>query len=245
MKKNQEKWSSFDFESIRVFFLPVLVVALGVVSFFLVLKPKIDEVGELRDSIKIGQTRLGSLTKKLSLLKTLDSSILSDQLELALRALPENKRPLLVMRVLKKLGSESGVAIVSLGVNPGSIATPAAAPSQKKASKGALGLTFSLKFTGSTSEIRDFIEKLTKTLPLLRLTKVSLQRAKGKDHFSASTEVVAFYSFVPKSLGKIESPVKTLDEGEEEFLARLEEFSFPLPDETPFLFEAGRENPFL
>ena len=228
----------------RIFAPLILVLILTISSFFYFFAPKIEEMGEMKRSIDKNEKTLSALTKKLSALDGLSEARLEDQLELAVNALPEGKRPTLVMRSLSLLADEAGVQIKSVAVNPGGVATESAEKDKKKQEE--LFLNYSLKFSGSLDQIKDFVNRLSGILPLTRLQAISFKKS-AVDHFEISISVSSYFSFLPKTPTGMNVSVRKLTPEENRAYQQLEsEFSLPSSGQITFpSITSGRENPFL
>ncbi|MBN1263273.1 MAG: hypothetical protein JW991_02860 [Candidatus Pacebacteria bacterium] len=230
----------YNLNDLKYFIFPLLVLGLMAVSFFLLLWPKVIQIKEARSIIKNQETKLGRLTEKLASLKGLNETELTDRSELVLRALPESKQPMLAMSVLRHISQETGIEVKKIDVRPGELATLSA-----KVKNQVPSLDFSVKVTGLENQIGDFMEKLSKSLPLLRAEKISLSF--GPQSLELTMDIASYYSFLPVSLGKIDTLPGILSQDEKEAYKKLENFSFPSTFSEEWLpaLDAGRPNPFI
>jgi len=244
------KRKKISFSLIRPFLPLVLVLSLMFVSIQTLVLPKITDIKQLFKSNKDQEEKLSKLTEKLTLLENIDQTDLVQHSELLLQALPESKQPMLVMGVLKQLSADSGIEIAEMSVKPGGITATSSAEKEETKKEGsqdkAQSLLFSLSTLGTYDQISEFINKLDKTLPLLRMEKLSLKRGLESGSFTVSTEIQAYFLALPKTLGKIEAPLQIASKEEKEIYDRLQQFSSPVGEESLFpTIESGRENPFL
>jgi hypothetical protein len=222
------------------------VIGLIFISSYFLIWPKVRAIGEISASIKKKEERLARLTEKLSSLKGLNERELMERSELVLEILPESKKPMLVMGVLKQLAFESDVEIRKINVRPGEVATGSAGKAKKEKVPS---LTFSLRLIGSFDEIDQFVRRLEKSIPLTRLEKISFKKTGTGEYSTALVEILSYYLSLPEVLGKIDTPIKLITEEERKIYDRLRQFDSPslLAPDQPFLppIESGRANPFI
>jgi len=234
--------SKVSFSIVKPFILPVGILVLILISARVIIWPRIDKISKLSRSIMKEETRLSQLTEKLTLLKSLNEPELASRSKLVTDALPESKRPIYIMSVLKQVSKESGVQTQKMSVKPGLMATESA---KKKAQVPSL--TFPMVVLGTYDDAIRFVKRLAKTVPMVRVERLSFRRAGGKDLWEVSSEVASFYLSLPKTLGKIDSPVRVVTEKENKICDQLKQFSSPYAASGILLppVESGRDNPFI
>lgn len=233
-----------NFTRAKPIFLPILALGLIYLSFRFLLKPRINTINYLFNSIKKEEEELSKLTQKSSFLKSLNEAELVRRSELVLQALPEEKRPMYIMRFLRQLCAESGVVLGKISVDPGQVATSSARTKMKEPSS----LVYSLALKGTYDQISDLIKRLEITFPLVRIEAMSLSGSSSDDDTEVVFEIASYFIFLPESLGELGAPIRVITEEEKRVSDRLQEFSSPVPIfDGGFLppVESGKENPFI
>lgn len=226
---------------IKTFALPVLILALTIFSFSYLIRPKIEQISEISDSIKAKEIKALKLAEKVSLLESFNEEELLARSKLAIEALPEGKKPMMILKALESIANQTGVELVKADVKPGKISDisgeeKTAAPS----------LNYSIKLVGRLDQIGQFFKKIEKTLPVIRLGDVSLKQESGSDFWDLSADVTAYYLFLPSSLGRVDTPVYLVSEKERKVYEILTGFSSVSFSEPSFeTEESGKIDPFI
>jgi len=227
----------------RLFLIPLLVIFSTIILIFIVLIPRFKKVIEFKELIKEKNLRLEKLSSKLADLEGLDEVSLKNKADLTLKAIPDKKDVMVILSLLTNISQVSQINLDSLKVSPGEISSESAA--QKSNSMEIIN--FEIKAIGDRIKILDFLKKIEGVIPLLNIGKVKI--GKYEQNFSVQVSVENYYSGLPKSLGKIDSPLPKLTKEEENASSLLDGFEFyerlresPIP--SPPTSSEGRSSPF-
>ena len=195
----------------RDVFYGVIALAASLVVIMAGLIPSFNQMQAVRNSQRRVQ---GELTKAQQRAAILSQAAVNDQenFQLVDRALPLGKQPLVVLRALEKVAGETGVSIGKYDVSPGLISTDSAqanTPSRRSASQKkslAQSMSVSLEASGRLDQLTSFIETLEGSLPLMRVSEMSLSPSKRGSSESSETlsytallQLQAFYAPLQKS----------------------------------------------
>ncbi len=219
-------------------FLPfIFIISLLIFWFFLM--PRFNQIKKVYYSNQKERERIRSLQVKISDLETLNEYELTEKSEILLLALPSEKNGVAMMGAVSNLVEENGLVIESISVSPGEIATGSA---EESAEESAMDfLPFRLTITGEITQFLNFLEAASQTLPLM---DVEMRNFDITGEQSTSDCLIKFYyTGLPTTLGKIETPVPKLSSQEELFLDELQKFNaYQLEPFEPSV--GGRANPF-
>lgn len=221
----------------QVKYIRLLMVLLGLVLVVLTVKIVLPKAGKTLENYKKRSSfnsRLVSLQAKIADLEGLNEYELSERNSLALQALPADKNIIGTMMILNSLTEQNGVLIEGLRVSPGSLTASGSAIS------GMGALSLDIRLNGSFDQMKAFLRTLKTTLPLILNTgNLTISFLGG----STSLKLEVYYLGLPKTLGKIDTPVPKLTDTEEKLLESLRAYTYLSPAVfTPT--ERGKANPF-
>lgn len=202
----------------QLFILPLTVIALVVVLFFLIIIPNLKKANTLRKEIKSENILLEKLTTKAAALEGIDEASLKEKLNISLDAILDNKDVMRLVSLFKSIAQDKQVFIESLNVSPGEITSEAA--SSKKTDLGTL--KFNIKILGDWKRILEFFGTIEEIVPLTNITSIKINNSSNTS--SAQIDVETYQSPLPKVLGKIESDAPKITQEEESVLGLLEKF---------------------
>lgn len=213
--------------------LPILLIVAIFSTSLVFLKPKISEILEIQKKISQDRKKLTLMTPKVAALEGLNEVELSAKAELSLKALPSEKDIPNILLTLKTLGSQAGINLKQIQVDPGKLSPVEEMPP----------LTFSLMVEGEEEKIRTFLERAELTFPLMKVEKISIS-AQGESPDEASLSLNVFFLPLPQTFGAVESSLPVISPQEDEAYQLLSKFKPVLSDESYFTVQTGKENPF-
>jgi len=225
----------------RLFSLPLGIFFLVLVLAFLVLIPRIKIILQLKVKAKATEERLVRLTAKISDLEGLDAVGLAEKRDLVLKAIPRSKEVMNVVNLISGLADKTQIKVESIQVSPGEISTESG---EMKKLEEVETLPFHVVVEGENEKIFEFLELLEKSLPLIFVNSFKFGKTAGVSRAEIALE--SYSSFLPKTLGKIDSPLVKIDDEEEKIFKILGDFesysaNFVFSPSSP---SEERENPF-
>lgn len=214
----------------EIFYLLLFLIMILTLLFFI--KPKINQILDLKREVEKNKLLLTNLTKKVSLLESLDEAELTSKSEKLLKTLPAEMDISFILMNLKTLASSEGVNIERIQVDLG----------DSKKNGGLKSFSFKINIEGESVNVKSFLRRIENIIPILRIKKLSLNFQKG---FQSSLEIETYYLSLPQTLGKLEKEVPLLTSQEEKIYKKIstfEEINFPevsLEQEI-----TGKDNPF-
>lgn len=211
------------FKKIQLFFPLVLVMVLNLILFLKVVLPEREIIRQNFGKIKEKRAKLSALKTKAEALANLDSNILGKNFQIANRALPSEKDPLVLLTALNNLLGATTLTSGKIELAPGIISATESATKKEVQNF----LTFKLRVEGNLTEIKAFLAKISKTSPLLAIKSLTLNSSGG--NFSADLEMVFYWQPLPSFLGKVSDPLATLTGVEEKTLKEISQYTFYSP----------------
>ena len=238
--KEEKKLSDY-----QPFLLPVMAALLVFLTAFTFLKPKVSAIIEGQKRLSQNKQALARLTEKIAALEGLNQTELTRKTDILLTALPAEKDVPRLLATYKGLAQEIGVVIQQIEVKPGELASPEGGqvvPVGGQASPPPF-LAFQIGVSGELEKVGIFLDELEKTLPLMRIKRVSLSQKKG-NLFESGIELQAFFLSLPGELGPVEEALPLISQREEEVYRQLADFKAIELKESLSLTPAGKENLF-
>lgn len=238
MLKAEKKLKS---EKIQPFLIPGVIVFFVVVSGLLLIRPRINEILSIRKNLKREEKRLAQLTAKSAALEGLDQAELSSRADLTAKVLPTEKNLPLLLSVIKTVGEDNNIEVLDLQVSPGELATASAREKKEKLPF----LSFEISVGGNLSDFKEFLAKVAKIAPLVRIDGVIIETEEGGGDFQTNFDLDSPYLFPPTSLGPIENPLVQITSQEENAYKQLTVLNFILVEKEIPSVPSGKANPFV
>lgn len=218
---------NLDWEFIKGFLWPLLVIVLVVILSFLVLAPQLSKTLKLKSENMENREYLEKLLAKSKELEKFSLGDLERKLELSLRALPAKKELPPFLATIDKTAAENQLGIVNFSLAPG------------ESSAFPLNYTFS----GSWESFGKFWKSLGESLPLFAVKSVKVTNMAGQ--FTAEANLEAFILALPEKIGAVDTPLPVLTSEDEELFQTLEGFSsFNFSQSGQEASPSARTNPF-
>lgn len=242
----------FVYERYKDFIIPFVVVVLSLIVFVALTMPQIKNLLKIREEVKIAKEELNRLKEKLNTLSSIDSAVLDSQLQVVNAALPVAKDFSGILGAISFASDATGVSVGDFVLQIGNLG-------EGQGASGLPAVSLNLSVSGSTTQVSDFINKLSQTLPLSEVTSVSLGNT------SSNVNVSFYYKQVQDTTINASSSVDPVSGDGASLINRLSTFvsnkasenisipeqpfppSSPAPssEEEPFPFEdTTSTNPF-
>ena len=240
------KKTKFDYSMYRPFLLPGIIFLLVFTSAFLLVIPQIRSSWQLRQEMAKEKAKLAQLTQKEAILGGLDLYELEKKNELALRALPVKKQPILVLNSIKVLGESKNLTDFAFNLSPGLVSSAAAGSKVKTSVNEKNEIELFVSFSGNQEQITEFVFDLEKLLPVVKVLSLDI-KSEEIDFSQVDLSLISFYLSLPESLGTVESQVVGLSQKEEEAYTKLTDFKASLTvslESQNQTVNSGKENIF-
>lgn len=215
---------------LKAWWFPIVVGLMVVVGSVSVLIPQLTQLVELRTDLDAQQKKLVTLQAKANQITQLDEALIERLADTVFLALPAHKPYYEVFTLLQQLSSETGVILGDFDLNPGSLATAAAATAPTASSKGYVSLETSIVIRGTAEQLAQFIDQLQRSLPLLTMTSVSVSGDTSNTLIrQAKLDITVHYvtSSANKDRG-IEAKLAPLTDSDKQLLSSLLEYIPPV-----------------
>ncbi|MFC1727222.1 hypothetical protein ACFL0Y_01740 [Patescibacteria group bacterium] len=247
----KKKVSRYQLRQYQFYLIPGLIFVFVIVSSFILVRPQVDQIFKAQENLRSGQEKLSKLTSKSATLESLDMVELQEKADLSVKALPPEINVPLVMTVFKALAHQNDLVIDGLSVQPGELATESANPKDKDY----LVLFFSVSAKGELANLKDFLSKLSRVLPLFKVTSLDACVKGSENTLTLALPFDSPYLAPLEEIERIDRPLKLVNDQElalyEEFLEYdtsfydLEKIQAPTGKDDPFFFNTNLslENP--
>lgn len=216
----------------RPFVAPLAVLALITVLTLTLGKFAYQKIVDARENIKDLETKNRTLEEKKNILTNLSSADLKKEVKDSVAAVPGDNPSVFALSTIRTLAQENGLAVSDFHVSE--VEDP------KLAGKRAVQIAFDIQ--GSFFSTISFLKTLQNSVPLTKVTDIKF----SVSGITALAKIVAVSSwgFLPKDLGKTESPVETLTSADRELLGKLGNLRSSVASEVSLSPPAGKTDPF-
>lgn len=221
-------------ERYKIFFVPVVVLALAVLISALVTIPQFLKLFDTFKSInELNEKKVFYQQKELEL-ESIDQDRFRKDLDTALVALPVEKD---IPGVLGELL----VALGGSGMNLEGITFSVAPAESEKTQEYAVTINAS----GEDSSLRNFLERIAIAPRMIKLISIEVSKNSGKN-ISASVTFVTFYQLLPKSIGSVDDKLPRITQEETQILTDIGQKlkTFPKIESQSTETTKGKLDPF-
>ena len=218
----------------KIFFIPLATLSLGILITALVTIPQLLKLFETSKTIDELNLKKAFYQQKDKELKSIDQELFRQQLDTALIALPVEKDiPGVMGELLVSLGG-SGMHLDGI--------TFSASPLESEQTQE---YAITLDVSGDEVGLRNFLERVTVTPRLIKLTTIEVTKNTGKS-ISASVTFATFYQLLPKSIGSVDDKLPQISQLDTQILAdiRYKIATFPKVTTTASGSAVGKLDPF-
>lgn len=204
----------------------VVMVALTVVFVM----PQLQRISTNAANLKTEEQKFNDLKAKVTFLRSLNRSEVDANNKILQDVLPAYKPVLPLISSMEQLAGEAGVALKSMELNPGSVATEGGkldtGSSQKSAIPGVYGLPLKLEVQGTFVSMNTFFKSLDRLLPLVNVKNIQFAAGSsaggGEAQYKATVELESLYiagTDIPKVA--ITAQLPQLTAGDKKLIASL------------------------
>jgi len=211
------------------FFLVIMIVFTG----GLFLRPKVVDIFQMRKKINEEKKKLVKLTQKEAFLESLDEYELTSKTQFLLKILPTERDIVWPLATLKLLASELNLEVNSIQTDL----------NENKLDARLFSNGFSLGIIGDKENIKEFLERIKTTYPLMKIENLSIS-LQSESRFGANLKIKVFFLDLPEKIGSTEDPLPLVASAEEKIYQKVSGFSSPLKEKIIPSVPAGKENPF-
>ena len=230
-----------DLNKYRTFLFPGIAVALVILSGMMVLKPKINDLSELKKDIASQKEELSRLSQKVAVLESYDRNELKRRTDQVLKVLPAEKDAPLIMTALRQLMNDHNLELKSLEIGVGDISTESAKQTSIKKDVPALDLELSL--VGILDDLYEFLNALDSITPLIGVDELQM----GREDLvaEAEMELSSYYLLGSEDTSKVDRQIVAITPEEEKIYQEIS-FYKPVPGSMNLPeVGSGKENPFI
>lgn len=161
---------------------------------------------------------------------------LAQYAETAYRSVPDANVGLFALNTIKKIVIDQSLLIDGVFVNASSNEVD-----------GTRRTEIGFDVEGETAQVLDFLTRIAKTLPIVKLTEAETRVA--TDNFANSSITLEAYSkSLPEELPSIKEPLPAISESDKALLLELGEYEYPqieeLSEDSTTQGTFGKDNPF-
>lgn len=209
----------------RFVLLPFASALIIVLTSALFALPKIKTIVEFKGGLGKEREKLSRLTEKSTLLEGLDEYELGKRVAMVEEALPSKKAVAEILVALSFVAEESNASLVGFDISPGELF-----PEKFEE------IIFKATFEGPRDDVEKILRRVNQVLPVTRVISFNIKETK------TTLEIESYFSPLPKSLGKIDTPLPKISKEEEGVyrkIAQFESFEKRLP-----VIPVGKKNLF-
>lgn len=166
----------FGLESslLKYFLLPAVLVLLVVMSYGLVLMPRIEEIGEMKaEAQKIKEQKANVIEKKNYLL-TVDSEELEKNDEYLSNSVLRDRNSYFLVNVIRKIADKHLFMVDSFNISPGELSEDAETVASRSKT-GYLKIPVKINLLGPKSEYINLLLAMEKSMPILSIDKFDMK----------------------------------------------------------------------
>lgn len=203
--------------------ISVVILLFCAIGFIGGVAPAAQKVQGLFDQTQQLSSQTKALRTKLTALNALDESVLRNQLNEVIAAVPSDKSLPTVFSTVEGIAGQAGVSIANMSIGgDASLATPTAA--KRTAQEKQLGtrtIPFSVTIEGTPPAIQQFIALAPQVRRLLRIRTFAITFPSNDRPVHIAVEMDAFYEPFPGSIGKTGSALPILSDKEVEIISMV------------------------
>ncbi|MBI4029227.1 MAG: hypothetical protein HY376_02580 [Candidatus Blackburnbacteria bacterium] len=234
--QNQPLSQSLDAQTLkaktRSFWVPLSIFLVIAVLSMTVLGPQTQSIFDTRDHIAQLQQDNQALLDKKNKIASMDRSLLSQQAQIAVSAIPIESSGLAALAAVRNKAFGANVTINQLRVSE--------VESSKKDATKEVGLQFEL--SGSLSNLLQFIDSLGKAAPVLRIAGVKMIG----DGVILTTDLglKTFWAEPPASPPAANKPLDAINKKDQDLLGQMSNLKAESLGSVAPASASARENPF-
>lgn len=161
---------------LTLFLPPVGLLVLFFISLQLVLIPKVNQIGTVKQKIDTVKANTAKVTEQIKYLSSVDSEELQKNAEYLDNAVLRNKKSYLLVEIIRQVASNFDYQLESFSLTPGEIK---AEEKETTSIKNMKKLPVNLTLYGPKDKSLDLVLSLEKTLPILFIDKYDISTSKN------------------------------------------------------------------
>lgn len=191
---------------LKIFLLPTVMLGLFLTTVFVVILPKIEQIGKFRSDFNdlSGKTKI--LDQKKNYLQSVDQEGLRLKDQLISQALPESKNLYFLLNVIGNLAGKYNFVVDSISLSPGVIEDKD--KDQFAKNKNLVQVPVIVVLNGEAKSYVSFLREIERSLPILAISDYAMQKA-SSDLVSLKLTVSTYFS--PRDFSKNISSVSLKD----------------------------------
>lgn len=159
--------------------LPAALVFAAFFILFRIALPQLSEISAVNQQIDKKEQNIADLQNSLTLLQTIPINTIDRDFEVATTALPAEKNVALMFTMLNSAANKADVSLQGFSLKVGDIFDTKKELTGEKSIDGLPYLSVTIQAEGNNSDLKNFAENLYQSLPLVELTRVSIDKGLG------------------------------------------------------------------
>jgi Tfp pilus assembly protein PilO len=175
---------------LKLVVIPLVLVLVSMVVFFIVVVPKIETIGTTNIGIADIEQKTNKIKEKSSYLMSIDQNEIKRNTDYLTAAIMHESNAYYLVNVVRSIADKYGYQVDSFSVSPGKIN-----PNQTEAKSDkltAMVLPVSLTIVGSSDKYLDLMLAIERSLPILSVNKFDMKN-KGDSSTEIDLQVSAYY----------------------------------------------------
>ena len=209
----------------KPFLTPLFTIFSCLLVFLVFILPQANEFLSSQKTVNEEKTKLNNLRGNLQTLQNLSDGELGNQYELLSYALPPEKNFEAIINSLSYSANVSGVILGDFDFAVGSITD------SPKETQSFPFLKIELNLAGGVGAVESFLDTLSKTLPISRVSKIALSPS------GTTLELTFFYKPYPEVQFSENSIINPVSSEGKDLISELEDFSNPTESPIPIFTE--------
>lgn len=214
------------------FIIPFIVIIIVIGLFVKVTVPAISDLLKGYEEQKEARLVIENIRRNLNFLQSIDDSSLKSQFKIVTKALPLNKDFDSILKAISDSSNNSGVVLAGFKFNVGKL-------SNDEVESEYPTLKFELSLDGNIYAVDNFIDSLTKTLPLSEIKKIAA------DTDLSDVTIEFYYKIVKASEGNYTILNTPISEKGLSLIEDLSKLTFTQDSEIDISVSTPSANPFF
>lgn len=214
------------FSDYKPFLTPLFTILSCILIFVIFILPQANEFFRSQETVKEEKQKLNTLRNNLQILQSISDQELDSQFDLLSSALPNNKNFESIINALSYSANVSGVILGNFDFAVGSLTD-----SPKEIQKFPF-LEIELNLAGGIEQTSSFLNTLSNTLPISRVTKISVISS------GTTVRVAFYYKPFPETKFNEDLKIEPISAEGKNLIGELGSFNNPVNISIPFFTES-------
>lgn len=199
--------------------IPAVLFLAAFFVIFRIILPQLSDISNVNEEISNKNKSIETLKSALNILQGTPDEVIDENYELVTTALPVEKDIILIFNELNSAAQKASVKLGGFSLKVGGVYSKQRTTFAGKTISGIPYLNILVKATGDTDKLKEFADVMYKSIPLIEIKKVDINK---KD---AQYESNFFFNPVAIRSNKANSQLTQLDASENSLLKQLEHFA--------------------